>query len=360
MRRRAAEVTDQIKRSPPSAGRSRERLSGRTSAGGASSRCRGGPARVTIPRVTPAGGTATLTRSLDDKRRDVLQALRAALPGGAGRLGVAFSGGVDSTLLLALACEALGPDRVVAVTARSDSLAGAELEACRRIAAHLGVRLVLLVTRELEREGYRRNGPDRCYHCKAELFERLEDEVLAREDLAAVAYGATAEDVGDHRPGMAAARERGVLAPLLEAGLTKAEIRRLSGELGLETQDKPAQPCLASRIPYGQPVTAEKLRRIEAAEALVRGLGFIELRVRHHGDDEEPTARLEVPLEQVAALAAPGTREAVVRGLRSLGFRYVVLDLEGFRTGRLNEALRRLPSAARGAGSLDEVGEGEG
>ncbi|MCO5166897.1 MAG: ATP-dependent sacrificial sulfur transferase LarE [Planctomycetes bacterium] len=308
--------------------------------------------------MIPDGGTATLTRSLDEKRRVALEVLRAAVPAGAGRLGVAFSGGVDSSLLLALACEALGSERVIAVTARSESLAGVELEACRRIARGVGARLVLLVTRELEREGYRRNGPDRCYHCKTELFERIEDEVLADEGLVAVAYGATADDVGDHRPGMDAARERRILAPLLEAGLTKVEIRRLSGELGLETHDKPAQPCLASRIPYGQAVTGDKLRRIEAAEALVRGLGFVDLRVRHHGDEAEATARIEVPLEQVAALAAPGTREAVVRGLRGLGFRYVVLDLEGFRSGRLNEALRRLPVAAAESEAGVDGGEG--
>lgn len=279
--------------------------------------------------------------SLEQKRRAALQAMQGAVP--AGRLIVAFSGGVDSTLLLALACEALGPSRVVAVTARSESLAQDELTACRRIAARLEVRLVLLVTREMARAGYRDNGPDRCYHCKTELFERIEDEVLATEGARAVAYGATADDVGDHRPGMQAAREHQVLAPLLDAGLTKAEIRALSTALGLETWDKPAQPCLASRIPYGQAVTPVKLRRIDEAEALLRGLGFGELRVRHHGADDDALARLEVPLADLARVAAPGVREEVARGLRAIGFRYVVLDLEGFRSGRQNEALRRLP-----------------
>jgi uncharacterized protein len=280
--------------------------------------------------------------SLEQKRRAALQAMQTAVP--TGRLVVAFSGGVDSTLLLALACEALGPERVVAVTARSESLAEDELAACRRIAERLRVRLVLLVTRELARAGYRDNGPDRCYHCKTELFERIEDEVLVTEGARAVAYGATADDVGDHRPGMQAAREHQVLAPLLEAGLTKAEIRELSSGLDLETWDKPAQPCLASRIPYGQPVTPVKLRRIDAAEALLRDLGFSELRVRHHGGDDEATARVELPLTDLARVTAPGVRDEVVRGLRALGFRFVVLDLEGFRSGRLNEALRRLPS----------------
>lgn len=282
--------------------------------------------------------------SLEQKRRAALQAMQTAVPDG--RLVVAFSGGVDSTLLLALACEALGPERVVAVTARSESLAQDELTACRRIAARLDVRLVLLVTREMARAGYRENGPDRCYHCKTELFERIEEEVLATEDARAVAYGATADDVGDHRPGMQAAREHRVLAPLLDAGLTKAEIRALSSGLGLETWDKPAQPCLASRIPYGQAVTPVKLRRIDEAEALVRSLGFGELRVRYHGADDEAMARIEVPQADVARLIEPEVREAITRALRAIGFRYVVVDLEGFRSGRLNEALRRLPAAS--------------
>lgn len=305
--------------------------------------------RVVADTRTATAAPSASPATLDEKRRVALRALERAA-GPSGRLAVAFSGGVDSSLLLALAREALGPDRVIAVTARSESLATAELAACERIAARLGVRLVLLVTRELERQGYRDNGPDRCYHCKAELFDRIDDEVLAREGVAAVVYGATADDVGDHRPGMTAAREHGVLAPLLEAGLTKAEIRSLSSALGLETWDKPAQPCLASRIPYGEPVTPAKLRRIEEAEALLRGLGFKELRVRHHGADDEAMARIEVPLAELTALMADDTREVVSRGLRQVGFRYVVVDLEGFRTGRLNEALRRLPRLDRADG----------
>jgi uncharacterized protein len=282
---------------------------------------------------------------LPRKRQAALRAIEAAVAGG-GRLAVAFSGGVDSSLLLALAREALGPDRVVAVTARSESLAGDELDGCRRIAEALGVRLVLLETAELARPGYAANGPDRCYHCKSELFERIEGDVLAREGVRAVAYGATADDVGDHRPGMRAAREHGVVAPLLEAGLHKDEVRALSSALGLETWDKPAQPCLASRVPYGQAVTTDKLRRIEQAEAALHGLGLRELRVRHHGEAGEAIARVEVPLDVLPRLALE-LREAVVEALRAAGFRYVVLDLEGFRSGRLNEALRRLPQAAR-------------
>lgn len=300
--------------------------------------------------VAPSAPSATHpSTTLDDKRRHALRAIELAA-GPTGRLAVAFSGGVDSSLLLALACEALGPERVLAVTARSESLASDELAACRRVADALGVRLLLLATRELERAGYRENGPDRCYHCKSELFDRIDHEVLEAEGITAVAYGATADDVGDHRPGMRAAREHGVVAPLLEAGLTKAEIRALSAALRLETWDKPAQPCLASRIPYGEPVTPMKLRRIEQAEAILRGLGFTELRVRHHGGDDDAMARIEVPLADLSMLLADDTREAVQRGLRALGFRYVVVDLEGFRPGRLNEALRRLPRAGRDDG----------
>jgi uncharacterized protein len=283
--------------------------------------------------------------TLKAKKQHVIELLRAAA--GEGRVAVAFSGGVDSTLLLALAREALG-GRVVAVTAVSDSLARDELELCRRLASGLDVPLRLLRTREMEREGYRANAGDRCYHCKTELFERVAEEVLSEEGVSAVAYGATADDVGDHRPGMRAAEEHAVLAPLLEAGLGKAEVRALSQELGLETWDKPAQPCLASRIPYGQAVTREALARIDAGEALLRGLGFRELRVRHHEQARGgPIARLEVPLSDLPRLLEPGVREEVCGGLRGLGFQYVALDLEGFRSGSLNDLLgRKLPLAA--------------
>lgn len=275
----------------------------------------------------------------------MLEALRAAAPAPA-RLAVAFSGGVDSTLLLALAVEALGAARVLAVTARSESLAEDERGACERLARALGVRLMFIETRELARAGYRQNGPDRCYHCKTELFELIDRDVLAQQACAAVAYGVTADDLGDHRPGMRAAAEHGVLGPLADAGLGKAEVRALSRELGLETWDKPAQPCLASRIPYGQAVTPEKLSRIDRAEAAVRALGFRELRVRHHGEAPELIARVEVPAADIERLVA--ARDEVVRALEPLGFRFVAVDLEGFRSGKLNGALKRLPVAAAG------------
>lgn len=286
------------------------------------------------------------------ERARIVADLRRSVP--AGRLAVAFSGGADSTLLLALAAEALGAARVLAVTARSDSLPAAELAACRELAAGLGVRLVVLETDELARPGYRENGPDRCYHCKTELFERLEERLLPGEDVVAVAYGANADDRGDHRPGQRAAREHAVLAPL--EGLTKAAVRALSRELGLPTWDKPARPCLASRIPYGEAVTPEKLRRVEAAEELLGELGLADVRVRHHDAAGGPLARIEVPLGSWGRFAAAPVRERIVAGLREAGFRYVSLDLEGFRSGRLNEAIldggggRKLPLVGAGAG----------
>lgn len=287
--------------------------------------------------------------ALRAKRSRVLEALAAP----AGRLAVAFSGGVDSTLLLALALEARGPERVVAVTAVSDSLARDELVGCRELAARLGAELELLATREMDRPGYVENSPRRCYHCKAELFDAI-DAARLGGDVAAVAYGATRDDLGDHRPGMEAAREHAVLAPLADAGLGKDEIRALSRELGLPTWDKPAQPCLASRIPYGEPVSPEKLARIDGAERLLREVGVREGRVRHHGD-EQPIARVEVPPTDLPALVAEPARSRLVEGLRALGFRYVTVDLEGFRSGRLNEVLggvtaaRRLPTAPAAA-----------
>ncbi|MGE0711635.1 MAG: ATP-dependent sacrificial sulfur transferase LarE [Planctomycetota bacterium] len=279
----------------------------------------------------------------------LLERLRAAVPA-EGRLAVAFSGGVDSSLLLALAVGALGRARVLAVTAVSPSLAGDELAACQALAAELGVEHRLLETRELERQGYRDNAGDRCYHCKSELFERVE-ELAGVERLDAVAYGATRDDLGDWRPGLRAAREHRALAPLADAGLGKDEVRALSRALGLAVWDKPAHPCLASRVPYGQAVTAEKLGRIEGAERLLRGLGLRELRVREHEQETpagpRPLARVEVPAADLARLVSPGVREAVTAGLRALGYEYVTLDLEGLRSGRLNEVLgRKLPQVS--------------
>lgn len=250
-----------------------------------------------------------------------------------GRVVVAFSGGVDSTLLARAAKEALG-GRAVLVTADSETYPAAELEETRRLAALLGLRHEVIRTRELDNPEYAKNPPNRCYFCKEELFGRLEP--IAREAGAAqLIYGANMDDLGDHRPGMQAARARGVRAPLIEAELWKAEIRALSRELGLPTWDKPSFACLSSRFQYGEAITAEKLRQVDAAEAFVRSLGFRQFRVRHH----DRLARLELAPEEMARLWEDGRHEAIVKRFRELGYLYVTLDLQGFRSGSANEVL---------------------
>jgi uncharacterized protein len=263
-----------------------------------------------------------------------------------GSVVVAFSGGVDSTLLGWAAEEALGPEGALLVTADSESYAEGELEEARRLAARIGLRHIVVRTHELDNPAYAGNPPNRCFFCKEELFGRLEP-LTAREGMRAIVYGATVDDLGDHRPGMASARARGIRAPLIEAGLRKAEIRELSRAFGLPTWDKPAMACLASRFPYGTVITADKLRQVDRAEALVRGLGFRVFRIRHHGD----LARLEVAATEMARLWEAGRAEKIAAGLRELGFVHVTLDLQGFRSGSLNEALLRLrgPSGDRPA-----------
>jgi uncharacterized protein len=249
---------------------------------------------------------------------------------GDGRLGVAFSGGVDSSVLLALAARALGPARVVALLGVSPSLAAAERVAAHDVARAIGVPVVEVTTAEGDDPAYRRNGPDRCYFCKNELFTRISDEVVAAHGLAAVAYGENADDARrPDRPGARAAHEHGVLTPLSDAGLDKAAVRRIARALGLPSADKPAAPCLASRIPHFEEVTPHKLAQVEAAEEGLRRLGLTELRVRHHGE----IARVEVPVGDVASLAAEPLRQAVVDAVRTAGFRYVALDLAGIQSG---------------------------
>jgi uncharacterized protein len=249
---------------------------------------------------------------------------------GDGRLGVAFSGGVDSSVLLALAARALGPARVVALLGVSPSLAAAERVAAHEVARAIGVPVVEVTTAEGDDPAYRRNGPDRCYFCKNELFTRISDEVVAAHGLAAVAYGENADDARrPDRPGARAAHEHGVLTPLSDAGLDKAAVRRIARALGLPTADKPAAPCLASRIPHFEEVTPHKLAQVEAAEEGLRRLGLTDLRVRHHGE----IARVEVPVGDVASLAAEPLRQAVVDAVRAAGFRYVALDLAGIQSG---------------------------
>jgi uncharacterized protein len=248
---------------------------------------------------------------------------------------VAYSGGVDSTFLLKVARDVLG-DRAVAVTAVSESYPRAELEDSKRLAGLIGARQLLIETRELDREGYRANTPERCFFCKDELFRRLEP-LAEREGLRHVVYGEIADDRSDFRPGGRAAREHRVRAPLAEAGLTKLEIRRLSKEMGLPTWDKPSMACLSSRIPYGSEVTPDKLRRIERAEEVLRGLGLRQVRVRHH----DSVARLELDPADFEELVRSPVRELVVTRLKELGYGYVALDLQGYRTGSLNEVLPR-------------------
>lgn len=249
---------------------------------------------------------------------------------GSAPLGVAFSGGVDSSVLLALAARALGDDRVLAIIGVSESLAAAERAGAHEVAAVIGVPVVEVVTHESDRPAYRRNGPDRCFHCKDELFTRIADEVVARHGLAAVAYGENADDARrPDRPGARAAVAHRVLRPLADAGIDKAGVRRIARALALPCAEKPAAPCLASRIPHFDEVTPAKLAQIEAAEAALRRLGLRELRVRHHGE----VARIEVPVDELPALAEAPLRDAVVAAVRAAGFRFVALDLAGVQSG---------------------------
>lgn len=244
---------------------------------------------------------------------------------------VAFSAGVDSTLLLRLAKDALG-DRCVAFTAVSPSLPARERAEAEALAAAVGVPHVCRESHELDRPGFAENPANRCYACKSELFD-LCFETAGRLGLEAVVYGATADDLEDRRPGMAAARERGARAPLLEAGLGKDEIRALSRELGLPTWNKPAMACLASRFPQGTPIDAPRLGRVERAEEALRREGFRELRVRFHED----VARIELGRDEWLRLADPAARDRIALAIRDAGFRFVALDLEPFRSGRLSE-----------------------
>jgi len=248
---------------------------------------------------------------------------------------VCFSGGVDSTLLLRVAHDVLG-DRCVGLTAVSITMAASERAAASDLAAGMGARLEVVESHELERPGFAQNPTDRCYHCKAELLEiaRPRADALA---LAEVLIGTNLDDLGDHRPGLAAANERGARHPLVEAGLTKAEVRALSRSLGLSTWDKPQLACLSSRFPYGTEITPERLRQVDGFEDALRALGFRQLRVRYHGD----VARLEIEIADMAR--ALENREAIVKAGRSHGFTFVALDLAGFASGSLNQliALRR-------------------
>jgi uncharacterized protein len=254
----------------------------------------------------------------------------AELLAGVDRLGVAFSGGVDSSVLLALAVRVLGPDRVVAVLGVSPSLATAERAAAHEVAQVIGAPVVEVQTYEGDRPEYQANGVDRCFFCKDELFSRISDEVVAAHRLDAVAYGENADDARrPDRPGSRAATDHRVLRPLAEAGWDKAAVRRLARAWQLPCADKPAAPCLASRIPHHEVVSPEKLQQIDRAEEALRALGFADLRVRHHGD----IARIELPAEDLLRAVTDPLRTEVRAAVRQAGFRFAVVDLAGMQSG---------------------------
>jgi len=254
---------------------------------------------------------------------------------------VAFSGGSDSALVAWAARAALG-DRALAVTARSESLAPGEAEAARALARRIGIAQEEIAYSELAVPGYADNPPDRCYLCKGELFRRLA-AIAAERGLAAVLDGSNADDLGDYRPGRRAGAELAVRSPLAEAGIGKAAVREALRALDLPVWDKPSSPCLSSRVPYGEPITREKLEQVARAEAALKALGFRELRVRHHG----ATARIELPKSEIPRVLADGLADEIVARVREAGFAFVALDLEGLRSGSLNRLLP--PAGGRGA-----------
>ncbi len=249
---------------------------------------------------------------------------------GMGRVAIAFSGGVDSTFLLAMASEVLKSNNVLAVNAVSPVYPQRELTFAESFAAELGVECVLMHTREMGDKRFAVNHPDRCFHCKTEMFGKLR-LIATEKEFPTIADGTTASDLDDFRPGMQARKLHGVRSPLLEAGVTKPEVRELSHQRGLPTWDKPAMACLASRFPYGTSITVEALQQIERAEDYLFTRGFRQVRVRHHG----PVARIEVMADEMASLLDEAP--AIVEHLKSLGYRYVTLDLQGYRTGSMNE-----------------------
>ena len=267
-----------------------------------------------------------------------LESKRAGLLAAISRLescAVAYSGGVDSAVVAKAARVALG-ERAVAVTGVSASLAAGELELAEQVARQIGIRHVVLQTDELASPAYTRNAPDRCYHCKTELYTQLE-QILPELGVKNIVNGANADDLGDYRPGMLAATEHRIHSPLAECGLTKADVRKLAVEWQLPVWDKPATPCLSSRIAYGEPVTPERLAMIDQAEQFLRRQGLANLRVRYHGGD---LARIEVPLADLPRLCSAEMRGSLAAEFRRLGFKFITLDLDGFKSGSLNQLVQ--------------------
>lgn len=262
-----------------------------------------------------------------DHLRSLLSEMRTVL--------LAYSGGVDSSLLLRAAADTLGQN-LIAVTAVSETYPAEELHLAKKFTASLGIRHRILQTEELSNEAFSRNGEDRCYHCKQELFGKLR-QISDAEGIDCILDGSNTDDLRDHRPGRRAASEFSVRSPLAETGLSKQEIRDLARRLGLPMWDKPSLACLSSRIPYGTRITLSLVRNIQAAEEVVRSLGIRQVRVRHHGD----TARIEVDRDDLMRIMAEDARPMIVDSFKRLGYAYVCLDLEGYRTGSMNEVIAK-------------------
>ena len=272
--------------------------------------------------------TATRTPTLDEKLARMQEIFREL-----GAVIVAYSGGVDSTLLLKVAHDTLG-DRAVGALSASESIPTDEVREALAVTEGLGIPVIQTYTHELSDPNYAANPTNRCYFCKTALFDELK-ALAEREGIPHIVYGANLDDVGDYRPGAIAAKEYGVRAPLQEAGMTKADIREAALRLGVPNWDKPAMACLSSRVPYGTAIDAEVLQKIWRGESFLRRQGFRQVRVRHHDD----MARIEVPLEGIARLVEPELREAIARHFKVIGYTFVTLDLEGFRSGSMNARL---------------------